>query len=188
MPTRKIEKELEAAILGMPVKEKNKLLIRLIGKDDILTEQLQYKLLEDPVFDLQVRFEAIDKQVTNIMQSYGLRDIELMLWSLRKISGLINRHKKVTADRLTEVRLWVNCLYLSLDSPSLLKTYVSRDSEKIAVYFIKKTLQVIKLTKTLHEDYWIEFAEDINRILDFCHHSDYRFLAKTLGVPKQMED
>jgi len=43
----KIEKELQQAIVAMPQKEKDKLLLRLIGKDDILIQQLTFTLVEE---------------------------------------------------------------------------------------------------------------------------------------------
>jgi len=38
----KLEKDLQLAILSMPQKDKDKLLLRLVAKDDILVQQLQF--------------------------------------------------------------------------------------------------------------------------------------------------
>ena len=40
-------KELKKEILALPVKEKDKLLLRLVAKDKVLTEHLHFLLLED---------------------------------------------------------------------------------------------------------------------------------------------
>ena len=39
--------ELKSAILDLPIKEKDKLLLRLINKDETLVEHLHFQLLED---------------------------------------------------------------------------------------------------------------------------------------------
>ena len=43
----KLTKELQKAILELPDKEKDKFLLRLITKNDLLVEQLQFQLMED---------------------------------------------------------------------------------------------------------------------------------------------
>ena len=57
--------ELKNSILDLPSKEKDKLLLRLINKDETLVEHLHFQLLEDEN-DLQDRvkniYEKIDLQ------------------------------------------------------------------------------------------------------------------------------
>ena len=43
----KLEKDLQLAILSMPQKDKDKLLLRLVAKDAILVQQLQFTLVEE---------------------------------------------------------------------------------------------------------------------------------------------
>lgn len=54
----KIEPDLKNTIIAISQKEKDKLLLRLCAKDDLLIEQLHYKLLEDEA-DLTHRCESL---------------------------------------------------------------------------------------------------------------------------------
>ena len=53
---------LKQEILDLPEKEKNQLLIRLINKDQVLIEQLHFRLLENE-WDLIQRFEALKEEI-----------------------------------------------------------------------------------------------------------------------------
>lgn len=57
--SQKISSELQRAILTMPEKEKDKLLLRLIAKDAMLIKKLHHQLLEDESDALQQREELI---------------------------------------------------------------------------------------------------------------------------------
>ena len=54
--------ELKQEILDLTEKEKNQLLIRLINKDQLLIEQLHFRLLENE-FDLIQRFEDLKLEI-----------------------------------------------------------------------------------------------------------------------------
>ncbi|RZK68367.1 MAG: FtsX-like permease family protein [Pedobacter sp.] len=56
-------KDLKNAITDLPVKEKDKLLLRLVAKDKVLTEHLHYRLLEDET-DLEYRKEQLKSDFT----------------------------------------------------------------------------------------------------------------------------
>jgi hypothetical protein len=55
-------KDLKASIINLPPKEKDKLLLRLIAKDKVLTEHLHFKLLEDEL-DLEDRKNRIKSDI-----------------------------------------------------------------------------------------------------------------------------
>lgn len=57
--------ELKNAILDLPSKEKDKILLRLINKDETLVEHLHFQLLEDEndlIDRVNIIYEKIDNQ------------------------------------------------------------------------------------------------------------------------------
>ncbi|MES2796976.1 MAG: hypothetical protein V4683_13485, partial [Bacteroidota bacterium] len=60
-----ISAELKSEILALPSKEKDKLLLRLIAKNDILVEQLQFQLVEESLTTESRRAE-VQKALDNI--------------------------------------------------------------------------------------------------------------------------
>ena len=65
MPTNKIPKEVEEAIKEMPEREKDKLLLRLIRKDELLIRKLEYELLGDES-DMVFAREEIKEGITGV--------------------------------------------------------------------------------------------------------------------------
>src|SRR3546814_11074626 len=83
---------LKSAILNLPEKERDKLLVRLINKDKVLIQQLHYQLLEDE-FDLDERKENVLKKmnagfehIRNQMK-YNTYNGRILIQNLRYISG-----------------------------------------------------------------------------------------------------
>jgi hypothetical protein len=46
---------------------------------------------------------------------------------------------------------------------------------------------LLKNLKGIHEDYKIEFEDDINKILDFFYNGIHGDLAKSLGLPRNID-
>src|SRR5690606_7959433 len=98
--------ELKEAVLRLPQKEKDKLLVRLIGKDKMLMKQLHFQLLEDQV-DLADRIEGLKQQLSTLLSDSRNRVKNLPVFSsykelhavLRQASGLINDHERLTSER-----------------------------------------------------------------------------------------
>ena len=104
-----IEKDLEQAIIALPAKEKNKILIRLINKDKVLVEKLHFQLLEHPEFDLQLRQDAVLEEIENIKGYSSIKSKDLLTLQ-RSYFAQIAHHKKITADKIGEVRLGVKLI------------------------------------------------------------------------------
>ena len=85
-----IDNELEDAILNLPVKERNKLLLRLIRKDKILTEQLHFKLLEHPEIDLKLRESEIYEYIDEYLYKRRGQSNKTVLLRLREIFSKIS--------------------------------------------------------------------------------------------------
>jgi hypothetical protein len=177
-----LSKELKAAIVDMPVADKDKLLLRLIGKDDDLALRLEYELIEAES-TLEVRREEIRKRIVRVAKmkhdSPGL-----MMMDMRDISGAINQHVKTTRDKYGEIELNLLLLNTFFDHQlSLLQIHNSR-SDTTAEYFAKKTETILKNLKKLDADYYVEFEDNVNRLLGRIHAHCSKSYAQKLGLPK----
>ena len=71
----KVPKELEKAILSLPVKDKDKMLLKLVAKSELLIQQLNFQLLEDES-DLKEKREEIKSTILRVsnVQRYARLD------------------------------------------------------------------------------------------------------------------
>lgn len=181
----KIHKELEKAILGLPAKEKDKMLLRLIGKNELLTQQLQYQLLENESF-LDDRRDEIKKSIQRVSKMHHDTHSWLMT-DMRDLNSRIATHVKVTKDKYGEVELTLYLLNTFFDNqPKLLEKYSSK-SDSLAQYVAKRTEFVLKKLPKLHEDYYIEFERDVNKLLERVHKYAPAYYAKQMGLPTSWE-
>ena len=182
-----IEKDLEEAILSLPVKEKNRILIRLINKDAVLVEQLHFRLIEHPEIDLKTREDAVAESINKLKRYKAIKSKELLTLQ-RSYFAQISHHKRITADKVGEVRLAV-LLILKFISyyPFVFNKHDLKFNEKLNEFNLKKMVMLLKNLKGIHEDYRIEFVEDINIILDFFYNGIHSDMAKTLGLPREIE-
>jgi hypothetical protein len=182
-----IEKDLEEAIVGLPNKEKNKILIRLINKDKILVEQLHFRLLEHPEIDLKLRQDAVAEEIEKIKKYASFKSKELLSHE-RLYFSQINHHKRITSDKVGEIRLGVKLiLKLTNTYSAVFNKPDLKHNLKLNEFNIKKMLLLIKNLKAIHEDYRIEFVDDINEILCFFYEGIHADLAKGLGLPRNID-
>jgi len=168
--------ELKLSILDLPEKEKNQLLIRLINKDQVLIEQLHFKLLEDEG-DLIKRFDDLKSKIENDLKN-NLNSIlnakfnekgRLYLKLIRGLSAMITHFAKVTKDVNGELRLRT---ILLLESTSIYQSIQDQDSVlgyKARLYQVTKIKSMITLFGKLHEDlkydYSSEFYEQLEQMI-----------------------
>lgn len=172
MAKKKITEQLEEAILNLPQKEKNKLLIRLINKDQLLTEQLQYRLLEDTESDLEFRRAEIKEHIARLFDHYPVYLYKDLLHRVREGAAYINRHAKVTKDRRGELELLIH-LFQKAESllPQLKSQWRDRIfKEKFIAYGLARTDKMNILLNALHEDFRVEFEENIAAIHTWITH------------------
>ena len=178
-----LDPDLKKAIVHMPGVEKDKLLLRLIAKDAILSEKLQFELVE--------RGQTIDDR-RELIRAFIRRTATLnadtpgwLMMDMRTVSGYIARHLKVTKDKYGEVELMLYMLNTFYDNNApLLHKYNSR-SDKCAEYIAKRTDQVLKKSIKLDPDYHIEFADEINKLLRWVYGNAPAHYARQLGLPKE---
>ncbi len=165
MARQKISDELKVAILEMPQKDKDKLLIRLVKKDDLLLEQLHYKLLEDE-FDLTHRRDTIRENIERYAKAGYSWTPGLLMMEMRDFSGQITRYSKVTKDYLGEVQLYsfLVASYMRENETMLLQEAYRAD--KFARYVVKRMIQVVKKANKLHEDLLVELEDDLEEAME----------------------
>lgn len=180
-----IDADLKKAIVRMPPAEKDKLLLRLIGKDAVLIERLNFELIEQRE-TLNTRREIIKQTIERVAKQSDDTPGWLMM-DMRSLNGEITRHVKVTKDTYGDVELSLYLLNQFFDyQTDLLRHYNSR-SDKAAEYIAKRTEQVLKKLRKLDPDYYIEFADDVNRLLQRVHTLCPAPYARQLNLPKEWE-
>ena len=178
-----LDPDLKKAIIRMPGVEKDKLLLRLLAKDTILTERLQFELVEhsDTLEERRDLIRQFIDRTANLHQDSA----GWVMMDMRTVSGYISRHLKVTKDKYGEVELMLYMLNTFYDhNAHLLQKYNSR-TDKAAEYIAKRAEQVLKKVGKLDADYHIEFADEINKLLGGVHYSAPAHDARQLGLPNE---
>ena len=174
MSRKKLSDALKEAIHHLSHKEKDKLLYRLIAKDDLLTEQLEFRLLENRA-TTEDRRSIIRDLIIDHMNTHGQQYTPgSMLWSIRKISAMITRHTRVTGDKYGEIEL--NLLLVKeclAQYGHKMIPFWNRKTNKLREYLIKKVLRISKLSKNIHPDYRLDFADSLHAIGDYFERDHY---------------
>jgi hypothetical protein len=179
-----ISTELKSEILALPNKEKDKLLLRLIAKNDILVEQLQFQLVEENL-TTEARRQDVQVELDKIYQQKIISTSQLFA-EIRATSALITRHVKVTKDKYGEVELLLNLLYDPFDMKPHLFTDLNRTNDKISYYLAKRTVFYLKKLEALNEELRLDFQNKTNYLLEKMHFCSTISYAKILGIPKEI--
>lgn len=185
----KEHQELKTAIIEIPQKEKDKLLLRLIAKDKVLTEHLHFKLLENEA-DLDSRSrqlkDEIDEAAVQLEQDLKPSSKET-LTRLRKLNGRVNHHYKVTRDVNSEAELRIYLLkQIPLAFNESLFSSMYKFQEKLAAYFLRTTVSVLNKYVKLHEDWQFDLKEDLNAVLNKIFTGKMAAAAQQLDLPKEV--
>lgn len=182
-------KELKTEILALPPKEKDKLLLRLVAKDKVLTEHLHFLLLEDDS-NLRDRVETIKEQVLQTMQSLRLNknlNAKDVLTNLRKLAKQVNHNFRVTKSAFEDVDLRV---FLFNHTPMEFKSNIFssyKNHEQIfASYFVKSTQVTLRKFYKLHPDLQFDLQADMSELLNKIHKGKTKDVANELGLPEQL--
>ncbi|MDB5021962.1 MAG: hypothetical protein JWQ28_3089 [Pedobacter sp.] len=182
-------KDLKAAISALPVKEKDKLLLRLIAKDKILTEHLHFKLLEDES-DLEARrltlLEEIDAAIHNL-NANKKSNTKDTLAVMRVLNGKINQHFKVTKDMTSELELRLHLLNnLPVNIKDAVYSPLQAYNEKLTAYFVRATLSAYKKYLKMHEDLRFDFSDAFTEVLNKIHQGKMAYAGKLLNLPEEL--
>lgn len=162
--------ELKNAVLNLSQKEKDKLLVRLIGKDKMLLKQLHYQLLEDE-YDLENRIELLKSKLEKLFQDTSTLNSPIFSHYrtlnnlLRQASGIINEHEKITKDKFSTVE---SRLYILITSyrlyPRLYEKSPLQVAEKLHKYIEARIKATLKNISTLHEDLQFDIQEEVSQV------------------------
>jgi len=165
----KIAKHLEKAIVEMPQKEKDKLLLRLIAKDELLTEKLEHQLLGDDSDTLERRNELME--YIREMAAYAHYDTPgWLMMAMRDCSGRVTRHEKVTKDKFGEVLLLLALINEPFAKQKSMLTKKAGRADNFAEYVVKKAKMIMTRLGKIHPDYYVEIEDAVNQMLTSIHH------------------
>ncbi|MBX2891678.1 MAG: hypothetical protein KF734_12160 [Saprospiraceae bacterium] len=187
---RKLDDQLKAAIARLPVKEKDKLLFRLVAKDEKLVRKLIFELLEGGE-TRDDRADELRQQIARYLPTTGALYLTpgLLLLDLRHWNARINEHVQATKDKSGEVSLVVFMLAEAFRRHNeMLLRFPAHRSHTFAPYVVKRVSVILKKAEKLHEDYFIEFRRELNELLDFIWaFKPTAQLAQQEGLPKRWE-
>ena len=179
-------KELKKEILGLPPKEKDKLLLRLVAKDKVLTEHLHFLLLEDES-SLGDRVEEIKEQIMESMHHLrGQRNLNAkdVLVNLRKLAKIVNHNLKVTKANFEDVELRVFLLNHTITE---FKTGIFSSFKNyehvFASYYVKSILVTLRKFDKLHQDLQFDLSEELNKLLIKANGGSTASVAHSLNLP-----
>ena len=152
-------KEFKEAISNFTAQEKDKLIIRLLKKDRILSHRLYFELIDpETADDKRNQMEALIKEeVAAVAKKYGRT--KYFLPFIRRISAKITEHVKITTDKFGEVSLT-----LLLVSETLKNQPKTGDHYKLHIYLLNKIFRSLVLTKKLDPDYFLDLRESYNAV------------------------
>lgn len=180
-----INTELKSAVLEMPLKEKDKLLLRLVAKDKLLVDQLQFKLVEESL-SLENRRQLVQESLDAIYRQ-KINSGKAILEEVRAASATITWHVKVTKDKYGEVDLLLNLLFDPFDmKPHLFSDWRSSD-DKLCLFLVKKAKTLYNKYDALDEEFKLDFATKLNELLNHLHKSSTGFFAREYGIPKEID-
>lgn len=159
--------EQKTMVRELPLREKDKLLLRLIAKDELLLEQLSFQHLEHGETVEERHGEMMDFLHETLRAEIGYSPGELMM-AMRRVSGYVTRHIRVTKDKRSEVELVTEMLHYGLDEhlARMRRRYRNYDRwHKFAMYVTKRVPTLLRKADKLHPDLWLEVEPKLNELL-----------------------
>ena len=162
-------KEFKQALSEFSSKEKDKLIFRLLKKDKLLSKKLYFELIEEETTDdkRNTMESYLKERITDLSKHIGNTKYFLVL--VRKLSGEITEHVKVTTDKFGDVFLNLFLVNTILEHNDKLSRQRFDAVYKLYIYLINKIIKALIQIKKLDEDYWMEFDELLSDI-DFQIH------------------
>lgn len=173
--------DLRKALLNLPQKEKDQLLVRLVSQDAVLTEQLAYRLLEGPEA-LEDRRAFLRTQLDDPVRGYHQTPNDL-LHIVRQLQARIAYHAKITGDAFGEVELTVRLLHNVLIHQPAAVARLHGPTQPLLQHLARRTQEALRQADKLHPDYHLELADAMNALLTGLWASGAAPLARELGLP-----
>ena len=164
-------KEFKQALSEFSSKEKDKLIFRLLKKDKLLSKKLYFELIEEETTDNKrnTMESYLKERITDLSKHIGNPKYFLVL--VRKLSGEITEHVKVTTDKFGDVFLNLFLVNTILEHNDKLSRQRFDAVYKLYIYLINKIIKALIQIQKLDEDYWLEFDKILTDI-DFQLHEN----------------
>jgi hypothetical protein len=156
-------KEFIEALSHLSSAEKDKLILRLLKKDEILAKRLFYDLVDD--YPIEKRRGELENHIISDMTDMGSQTypIGYLSMAVRSLSGAINEHVKVTKDKYGEASL--NLLLaieaINQNKETLLKSQARVKLSKFYTAIIVRIFKVMLLIHKMDEDLKFDFNENL---------------------------
>lgn len=158
-------KEFKEAIQNLPSAEKDKLIFRLLKHDLDLSNRLHFELVNTETVEerrLQMQKKVSDSIVKFSESFYSMGYLYM---DIRSLSGDISEHVRITKDKFGDISLNIQMLNEVLTVNKIrLENAKPNAVIKINTYIVARTFKILLLIKALHEDYLIDFKEDLNEL------------------------
>lgn len=164
----KIEESLKKAVVDLPPKEKDKLIFKLLRKDEKLAKKLFFELVStDSVEQRRNNASNLITEYFDRIKKYSISD-EGILSSLRTMSSQISEHLYTTKDKYGEITLKIQTLneLFSINAQRYNVDSYSLSTEKLFKYIVARLYNLAILIKAFHPDYYIDFQENLNTLAD----------------------
>ena len=157
--------EFRKALQELPEKEKDKLILRLLRRDLDLAEKLYFELVDtDSVEDKR---KLIENEISKTINAVSQRNYNLdsIAGEMRYISGSISHHVKITKDKFGEISLNLQMLNETIEQNAFSLAHSKpQKSNKFYNYVIVRAFKILLLIDALHEDFLLDFKEDLERL------------------------
>ncbi|WP_343633385.1 hypothetical protein [Fluviicola sp.] len=167
------EKEFKEAIVNLSIKEKDRLLLRLLKRDIPLANQLYFELVSTQTVEerrTELEEMVVKRVATMSKHSSSIQDL---LQKTRSLSGDITEQVKITKDKFGEVSLNLLMMIELLKSNNPKISFFSRGKpQKFAVYLVARAFKVLVLIGAMHEDYLVDFKSDLERLGELISQND----------------
>lgn len=157
--------DFKKALQELSDKEKDKLILRLLRKDMVLTEKLYFELVDtDSVEDKRRNMEReISKYIKRFSENY--HSLDYIAVEMRSISGKISHHLKITKDKFGEISLNLQMLNEVIEQNTFSLAHSKpQKSTKFYNYVIARAFKILLLIDALHEDFLLDFKDDLEKL------------------------
>lgn len=166
-------KEFKQALSEFSSIEKDRLIFRLLKKDQLLSKKLYFELIDPETTDQKRdQMEENIREKTMLAAKY-IANPKYYLVIIRRISAEITEHVKVTTDKFGEVYLNLFLVDQILENNDSFAQQRFDNVYKLYIYLINKIVRALLLIKKIDEDYWMEFDEILGKIDDKVHENRY---------------
>ena len=157
--------EFKKALQELPEKEKDKLIYRLLRRDMDLAEKLHFELVDtDSIEDKRRNMETI---ISNDIKRFSenFHSLDYIAIEMRRISGKISHHVKITKDKFGEISLNLQMLNEVIEQNAFSLTHSKpQKSIKFYNYVIVRAFKILLLINLLHEDFLLDFKDDLKKL------------------------